>query len=37
MKAAGKHSDIWSLGAMIFELLCGKKPFGAGLKAVLQF
>jgi serine/threonine protein kinase len=34
MKAAGKHSYIWSLGAMIFELLCGKKPFGAGLKAV---
>lgn len=27
-------TDIWSLGAMMYELLIGKKPFGAGLKVV---
>jgi eukaryotic-like serine/threonine-protein kinase len=34
MKDAGKPADVWSLGAMIFELMSGKKPFGAGLAAV---
>jgi eukaryotic-like serine/threonine-protein kinase len=34
MKDAGKHSDVWSLGAMMFELVAGNKPFGTGLKAV---
>lgn len=34
MKDAGKPADVWSLGAMAFELMSGTKPFGAGLIAV---
>jgi eukaryotic-like serine/threonine-protein kinase len=34
MRDAGKPADIWSLGALTFELLVGEKPFGAGLRAV---
>lgn len=26
--------DVWSLGAMMFHLVCGEPPFGSGLKAV---
>ena len=34
IRDADKPADVWSVGAMIFELMSGKKPFGAGLAAV---
>ncbi|MCH7778010.1 MAG: protein kinase [Gemmatimonadetes bacterium] len=30
----GCPADVWSIGAMMYEILCGKKPFGTGLRAV---
>lgn len=27
-------ADVWSLGAMMFHLLCGEAPYGVGLRAV---
>lgn len=33
-KQVTQAADIWSLGAMIFHLLTGQQPFGAGLRAV---
>lgn len=34
IKSAGKPSDVWALAALAYELLAGKKPFGAGYAAV---
>jgi serine/threonine protein kinase len=33
-KNASFGADIWAIGAIAFELLCGSKPFGGGLAAV---
>lgn len=33
-KQVTQAADIWSLGAMVFQLLTGQLPFGTGLKAV---
>ena len=33
-KDVGSPADIWSLGAMVFHLMCGETPYGVGLRAV---
>lgn len=35
-KSVGQAADIWSIGAMMYQILCGEYPFGAGLRAVPQ-
>lgn len=35
-RAVGKPADVWSIGAMMYELLTGEKPYGTGLKAVTK-
>lgn len=30
----GSKADVWSLGAMMFHLMCGETPYGVGLRAV---
>lgn len=33
-KTVSYPADVWSIGAMMYELLTGEKPFGSGLRAV---
>jgi serine/threonine protein kinase len=33
-ETVGAPADIWSVGAMMYHLLCGAFPFGQGLRAV---
>jgi serine/threonine-protein kinase len=33
-RSSGRPADIWAIGAIVYELMSGKKPFGQGLAAV---
>lgn len=33
-RKAGMPSDVWAIGAIVYELLAGKKPFGQGLSSI---
>lgn len=33
-REVGAPADIWSIGAMMYQLLCGVYPFGQGLRAI---
>lgn len=33
-KEVGLPTDVWSIGAMMYELMTSEKPFGSGLRAV---
>lgn len=35
-REVGPPADVWSIGAMIFQLVTGQLPFGSGLKAVMR-
>ncbi|WP_434672645.1 serine/threonine-protein kinase [Pseudomonas sp. R1-15] len=35
-REVGPSADVWSIGAMIFQLVTGQLPFGSGLKAVMR-
>jgi serine/threonine protein kinase len=34
IRDAGPPADVWSLGALMFEIISGEKPFGTGYRAV---
>ncbi|MDK9718652.1 MAG: protein kinase [Trichlorobacter sp.] len=35
-REVGKSADVWSIGAMMYELLTGNVPYGKGLQAVTK-